>query len=309
MAMTAIDKSDRAMETHTRALLPPFSSRLSVSLSPDVSASVCVASAVSVRECASHPVAVLSLFAASTFARLSLRLLASCLSRMRADSGGVPVVLSGGCDVSKISVTRSVASSLVSTLCSHAVSSSFRSRSVLIAALSSRWLSAVAVCDSDECVCSRCSCIVFFGAAQLVADRAVVSVRARIDFFNSIREGVYFFLQLNHILAQRLDHQFHNHLYGLFVVVEFSPAHVGEGLFHLGAEFVYFRVVLGAQEYGRQQCRERRGDDRHRCGKDCFSHWSLLFYSDFFKPCGHVETRTGFHKLERLYHAVPVEVG
>ena len=47
MAMTAIDKSDRAMETHTRALLPPFSSRLSVSLSPDVSASVCVASAVS----------------------------------------------------------------------------------------------------------------------------------------------------------------------------------------------------------------------------------------------------------------------
>ncbi len=37
--------------------------------------------------------------------------------------------------------------------------------------------------DSDECVSDPAAPgIVFFGAAQLVADRAVVSVRARIDF-------------------------------------------------------------------------------------------------------------------------------
>ncbi len=36
----------------------------------------------------------------------------------------------------------------------------------------------------------------------------------------------------------------------------------------------------------------------------------LLCYAYLFEPCGHVETRTGFHKLERLLiTAVPVEVG
>lgn len=150
MAMTARDKSDKAMEIHARVLPVPFSSRLSASLSPEVSASVCVASAVSMAAVALMSVAVLSLAAVSTFVRLSLRLLASCLSRIRAESGGAPVVLSGGCVVSKISVTRSVASSLVSTLCSHAASHSFRSRSARIAALSSRWVAAVVVRDTDE---------------------------------------------------------------------------------------------------------------------------------------------------------------
>ncbi len=68
----------------------------------------------------------LSHFARAVFAWLSLRLLASCLSRIRLISGGVPVVLSSGCAVSKISVTRSVDSSRSSTLSSHAASHSFR---------------------------------------------------------------------------------------------------------------------------------------------------------------------------------------
>lgn len=100
MAMTATASSERATDTHMRLMPLPFSSRLSVRVSPAVSLSI-RASVFSASVAVDVPVAaVLSLFAASAIARLSLRLVASCLSRMRLSSGGVPVALSVGCEVS-----------------------------------------------------------------------------------------------------------------------------------------------------------------------------------------------------------------
>lgn len=110
--------------------------------------------------------------------------------------------------------------------------------------LSVRWVSVEVVCDCDKRVCDCDSDAVLFCVAQLVADRTIDSVRARIDFFNRISENVYFFLQLNHILAQRLDHQFHYHLYGLFVVVELMPAHIRECFLNVGAELIYLGFML-----------------------------------------------------------------
>lgn len=143
--MAIIASERRASDSHARVLLPSFFSRLSLRLSPEVSDSVSVCEVAFDWMFASHLATVLSFFAFSTFARFSLRLLASCLSRIRLRSGGVPVVLSGGCVVSKISVTRSVASSLVSTLSCHASSHSVRNRSARIDVLSERWLLSVVV--------------------------------------------------------------------------------------------------------------------------------------------------------------------
>lgn len=96
MAMTAAASSERVTDTHMRLLLLPFSSRLSVRVSPAVSVSIrdsVVSASVAVDVSVA---AVLSLLAKSTVVRLSLRLVAPRLSRMRLRSGGVPVMLSVG---------------------------------------------------------------------------------------------------------------------------------------------------------------------------------------------------------------------
>lgn len=188
MAMTASDSSDSASDTHARALPVPFSSRLCVRVSPLSALDPRLSLFADSRVVAVLAVAVLSRLAASAVARLSLCHRASCLSVVRLRSGGVPVTLSVGCVVSNISVTLSTLDSWLSALSSHAVSHSFSSRSAWIAVLSSRWLSAVAVCICSVWSSVCCSDAAFFCVAQLVLNRAVVSMRAGRYSFNRIGE-------------------------------------------------------------------------------------------------------------------------